>query len=573
MDRLYLKDRWIVVMGLLFILCHSSFSASAVGASGPSWAKKAAKSVVTVKTFGADGSLIGSSTGVFTTETGDVVSSYALFRGASRAVVIDAADKEWPVDCILGANETYDVVKFRVGGLKKAQALPVTPSLLAQGATLWLLPYHEQKSVPQLTVTKSETFSDGYGYYTLNAQRSTLNTLQVGTPLLNEAGQVVALLQQPGTDADTLLYAVSAQFADSLHTTGLSINDPVLKAINIRKALPRDESQAQLTLYVAGSVLDSAAYAQLVDDYITQFPQSQEGYVYRAQLAAAGQHYALADQDMEQALKTATRPDEVHYTWSRMVLQKALYQPDADYPAWTLERARQEAEEAYRLNPLPVYQQQQAGVLFADKQYASAYSLYEQLFASSLRSPDLFYEASRCQVLQGDTARQLALMDSCVACFSRPYLKEAAPYLLARAQALLDAGEHRRAVSDLNDYGELMRAQLSDGFYFLRYQAELGGRLFQQALNDIGQAVSMAPQSELYLAEQASLQIRVGLYDDAVQTARQLIALAPDHSDGYLFLGVAQCLQDQKAEGRQNLARAKALGDPQADTFLERYGQ
>ena len=574
MNRLYLKVRCILVMGLLFILCHLSFSVSAFGASGPSWVKKAAKSVVTVKTFGDDGTLIGSSTGVFVTETGDVVSSYTLFRGASRAVVIDAAGKEWPVDCILGANETYDVVKFRVGGgLKKAQALAVNPAVQTVGAALWLLPYHEQKSVPQLQVAKSETFADGYGYYTLSAQHSSLSAQQVGTPLLDEAGQLVALLQQPGTDSDTLLYAVSALFADSLHTTGLSINDPVLKAINIRKALPADESQAQLTLYVAGSVLDSAAYAQLVDDYIVQFPQSQEGYLNRAQLAAAGQHYAEADRDLEQALKTASKPDEVHYLWSRLVYQKALYMPTADYEPWTLQRALQEAEQAYSLNPLPIYRQQQAYVLFADKQYAAAYERYEGLFPSALRSPELFYEASRCKVMAGDTVAQLALLDSCVALLSRPYLKEAAPYLLARAQARMDAGQHRQAVNDLNEYGELMKSQLSDGFYFLRYQAELGGRLFQQALNDINQAITMNPRSELYLAELASLQVRVGLYDDAVSTAQSLITLAPDHSDGYLFLGVALCLKGQKTAGLGHLQRARELGDPQADELISKYAQ
>lgn len=571
MNRLYLKGRRIVVMCLSFILCQLSFSA--VGAAAPSWVKKTAKSVVTVKTFGDDGALIGSSTGVFVSEAGDVVSSYTLFRGASRAVVIDAAGKEWPVDCILGANETYDVVKFRVGGLKKAQALAVNPAVQTVGAALWLLPYHEQKSVPQLQVAKSETFADGYGYYTLSAQHSSFSAQQVGTPLLDEAGQLVALLQQPGTDSDTLLYAVSALFADSLRTTGLSINDPVLKAINIRKALPADESQAQLTLYVAGSVLDSAAYAQLVDDYIAQFPQSQEGYLNRAQLAAAGQHYAEADRDLEQALKTASKPDEVHYLWSRLVYQKALYMPTADYEPWTLQRALQEAEQAYSLNPLPIYRQQQAYVLFADKQYAAAYERYEGLFPSALRSPELFYEASRCKVMAGDTVAQLALLDSCVALLSRPYLKEAAPYLLARAQARMDAGQHRQAVNDLNEYGELMKSQLSDGFYFLRYQAELGGRLFQQALNDINQAITMNPRSELYLAELASLQVRVGLYDDAVSTAQSLITLAPDHSDGYLFLGVALCLKGQKTEGLGHLQRARELGDPQADELISKYAQ
>ena len=168
---------------------------------------------------------------------------------------------------------------------------------------------------------------------------------------------------------------------------------------------------------------------------------------------------------------------------------------------------------------------------------------------------------------------RLALLDSCLAQFSRPYLKEAAPYLLARAQLLIDMKRHRAAVNDLNDYETVMKAQVNANFYYLRYQAEVQGRLFQQALNDIDEAIRLTPQSDLYYAEKASLQVRVGQYDEAIQTALTCIELAPDHSDGYLFLGLAQCLKDQKAEGVKNLQKAKELGDPQAEELIEKYSK
>ena len=53
----------------------------------PSWVKKATKSVFTLKTFAADGSLIGSSNGFFTSANGDAVSNYTPFKGATRAGV------------------------------------------------------------------------------------------------------------------------------------------------------------------------------------------------------------------------------------------------------------------------------------------------------------------------------------------------------------------------------------------------------------------------------------------------------------------------------------------------------
>ena len=535
----------------------------------PKWAKKATKSVFTLKTFSDDGTLLGSSTGFFVSEQGEGVSSFSPFKGASRAVVIDAADKEFPVVCLFGADDTYDVAKFRVD-VKKVQALPLASVSLAKGDNAWLLPYHEMKKIPQGVVRKSETFQEQYAYYTLALQ---MPEGTVGAPLLNEAGEVLGLMQQPSSVNDTLNYAVSTLFADSLKMSGLSINDPVLRATKIKKALPTDLAQAQLSLFVGASSLDSASYAALVDDFIEQFPQAGDGYITRAQLATDGNRFADADADLQQALKVSDKKDEVHYSYSRIIYQKLLYKADQPYESWTLERALDEACKAYAENPQPTYLHQQAYVLYSMKKYHEASEVYEQLSKTNLRSAETFYEASRCQLQLGDTTRYLALLDSAVAQYSRPYLREAAPYLLARAQARLDINKYRDAVADLNDYEELMKTQVNANFYYLRFQAEVGGRLFQQALNDIDKAISMMPQYDLYYAEKASLQVRVGLYDDAIATARQCIEVRPDGSDGYLFLGVALCLTGMKQEGVKNLQKAKELGDPQTDALIEKYSK
>ena len=355
--------------------------------------------------------------------------------------------------------------------------------------------------------------------------------------------------------------------------TGLSINDEALRSTHIRKALPSDVAQAQLTLFIASSTQDSATYVQLLNDFVQQFPNEQDGYVGRAQFAAGDDRYADADRDMEQALKVAQKPDEVHFSYSRLMYDKLVYRPNPAYEPWTLDRALQEAVAAYDANPQPVYKQQQAYVLYAQKKYSEASAVYETILGSSLRSPDLFFEASRCKLMQADTLGYLSLLDSAVNMFSRPLLKEAAPFILTRAQARLEAGKFREATTDFNDYEQLMAAQLNDHFYYLRFQAEQSGRLFQQALNDISKAVELNPQQELYYAEKASLEVRVGLYDEAIQTAQACIRLQPEYSDGHLFLGLAQCLKGNKAEGIKSLQRAKELGDPQADGLIEKYGK
>jgi tetratricopeptide (TPR) repeat protein len=555
-------------MKRLYILTSLLMLAVCVMAQ-PDWAKKASKSVFTLKTFAADGTLIASTNGFFVRDNGEAVSCFSPFKGASRAVVIDASGKEIPVALILGANETYDVVKFQVAKAK-VQPLALAGKSAAKDEAVWLLPYRETKRVPQGTVQKTETFNGNYAYYTLEL---TMPDNSVGTPLLNANGEVIGLMQQPNAVGDAKSFAVSALFADSLKVNGLSINDPVLRSTQIKKALPDDLNLAQLTLYMGGSLQDSLAYVTLIEDFIAKFPKEPDGYTYRAQMLADGHHFAEADRDMQKALKVAEKPDEVHYSYSRLILQKMVYSTDTLYKAWTFDRAFDEAAEAYRLNAQPTYRQQQAFVRYVQQNYAEAYDIYESLFQSSLRSADLFYSASLCKQQLKDSTAQLALLDSCVAQFSRPYLKEVAPYLLSRAQLLMDLGRHRQAVSDLNDYEEVMKAQVNSNFYYMRFRVETEGRLFQQALNDIEKAITMTPQSDLYYAEKASLQIRVGLYDEAVETAKTCIQLAPEHSDGYLFLGLAQCLKDQKAEGVKNLQKAKELGDAQADELIEKYSK
>ena len=557
-----MKSKLLVLSFFLFQLPLATLQAQ-------SWVKKTAKSVLTLKTFDANGTLLGSSGGVFIGEAGDAISSFAPFRGASSAVVIDAQGKEYPVEMLLGANDTYDVAKFRVT-IKKPQGLSASKVKMTAGSPVYLLPYREMKTAVAGQLSKSETFGQGYDYYTVKIQ---MPENGVGWPLFDAEGQLLGLMQQPATATDTLGYAVSALYADSLKMTGLSINDEALRSTHIRKALPSDVAQAQLTLFIASSTQDSATYVQLLNDFVQQFPNEQDGYVGRAQFAAGDDRYADADRDMEQALKVAQKPDEVHFSYSRLMYDKLVYRPNPAYEPWTLDRALQEAVAAYDANPQPVYKQQQAYVLYAQKKYSEASAVYETILGSSLRSPDLFFEASRCKLMQADTLGYLSLLDSAVNMFSRPLLKEAAPFILTRAQARLEAGKFREATTDFNDYEQLMAAQLNDHFYYLRFQAEQSGRLFQQALNDISKAVELNPQQELYYAEKASLEVRVGLYDEAIQTAQACIRLQPEYSDGHLFLGLAQCLKGNKAEGIKSLQRAKELGDPQADGLIEKYGK
>ena len=533
----------------------------------PGWVKNASRSVFTLKTFAADGSLIASSNGFFTGANGEAVSNFTPFKGAARAIVIDAQGKELQVAGIMGANDMYDVVKFRVNG-NKTQSLALSSSVAPVGNMAYLLPYHEVKAVKSGPVRKAETFQGDYPYYTVALS---MGENQVSCPLLDESGQVIGMMQQPAVLGDSLSYAVSARFVDSLKITGLNYFDETFKLTQVKKLMPADIKEANLVLYFAGSQSDSAEYVSLIQDFIQQFPNASDGYIYRAQQETAGGDFAAAERDMEQALKFADPKDDAHFNYARIIYNKEIYQSAQPYAGWSLDKALQQIQSAISIKSLPTYRQLEGDIRFAKQQYDEAYEIYNSLLSTNLRSAELFFAAARCKEMQKDTTAMLALMDSTINMFSRPYLKDVAPYLWARAEARRNAGRYRDAINDMNEYETLMTATVNDNFYYIRHQVEIQGRLYQQALNDINRAIQMNPNEVLYYAEKASLEIRVGLYDQAISTAQECIAIDAENSDGYLFLGLAQCLKGQKADGIKNLQKAKELGDSQADALIDKY--
>ena len=541
-----------------------------VNAQPDKWVKKASKAVFTLKTFNADGSLIGSGNGFFITADGVAVSSYTPFRGAAKAVVIDAMGKEYEVKSIIGANDVYDIAKFRVDATK-CQTLRTAPAAV-ENTSLWLLPYNAKNaySCTAAKVKSVQKVQNDYDYYTLEA---TAPENTVGCPYLNANGEVVGIQQQSSSDDNTTQYAVGAAFATGLKMTGLSLNDPALKATSIKKDLPDELDQAILTLYLASTLGDAQSFVGLVDDFIAKFPQAPDGYSYKAQIMAAQDNYPEADKYMKLAIDNATDKAEARYNYAKMMYQNLIYFYDSASHAWSYEQALEQAEQAVALDPQLPYLTQKAQLLFACKRYADSYAAFQDVIGKGGRTAECFYGAARCKEQLNDTTACLALLDSAVATFSKPYLKEAAPYIYARAQALAESGKYRLAVNDYNEYENLMISQVNSEFYYIRSQVEAKARLFQQALNDLDKAIDKSPDILLYRSEKASLQIRVHLLDQAIETASECIRLFPDSSDGYLFLGLAQCLKGDKVQGVGNLLKAKDLGDAQADVLIEKYGK
>ena len=557
---------------LLFFLIQGSM------AQTPKWVEKAKRAVFSVVTYDKNDKMLNTGNGFFVSEDGLALSDYTLFKGAERAVVITSEGKQMPVSLILGANDMYDVIKFRVAITeKKVPALIVAKTAPAVGADAWMLPYSTQKSIACVTgkVKEVSKVAGEYHYYTLGMQ---MKDKMVSCPVMNAEGQVFGIAQKSsGIDTVTTCYAAGAAFAMAQKISALSLGDAALKKIGIRKGLPETEDQALVYLFMASSSLSGDDYEKLLDDFIRQFPANADGYLRRANYyAAKGKDdqtwYDKAVADFNQALKVAQKKDDVYYNIGKLMYAYQLSKPEKTYKDWTYDTALQNVRQAIAIDPLPIYIQMEGDILFAQQDYAGALAAYEKVNASNIASPATFFSAAKTKELaKGDPKEVVALMDSCIARCPQPITADFAPYLLERAQMNMNAGQPRNAMLDYDAYHTAVKGEVNDVFYYYREQAALKARQFQRALDDIVKAIEMNPTDLTYQAEHAVVNLRVGRYEEAIQILDNILKADPKYAEAYRLLGLCQIQLKKTDEACGNFKKAKELGDPNVDELITKY--
>jgi tetratricopeptide (TPR) repeat protein len=550
---------------------------SMINGQSTKWADKARHAVFSVVTYADDGKMLGTGNGFFVSEDGVALSDYALFKGASRAEIVNTDGKRLQVLEIMGANEMYDVLKFKVQmNGQKATALTVSPNAPAEGSTVYLLPYSTQKNtaVTPGTVKETSKVSSTYEYYTLELP---LQDKMVSCPLMDANGQVFALAQQTSDDTDkTTCYAMDARYAMAQEINALSLNDGSLSSIGIKKALPDTEDQALVTLYMASTTTNAAGYSMLLNDFVAKFPNNADGYVRRATHVLTQSideaSLAKAEADLNKALEVATNRDETLYERANLIYNYQLTNPENTYKDWTYEKALGEVREALTLNDLPAYSQLEADILFAMQNYAEAYQAIEKVNNSPLASASTWYSAAHCKELMNAPADEvIALMDKCIGTFTPPYTEQAAPYLLERARINTNAEKYRPALVDYEEYYKAVNGKVNDQFYYLRGQCAMQAKAFQRALDDYAEAIELNPNELTYRAELAVVNMRVGRNDEAVKVLDEAIAKDATYAELYRLKGLALLQQKKEKDARSAFDKAKELGDEQVDALIEKY--
>ena len=538
---------------MTLVLCASSLMAQ------PGPVQKVSKSVFTLTTFNKDGGIIASTQGVFIDNKGTAISTFKPFVGATKASIVDASGKSMNVDAILGADELYDVAKFRIIGA--TTAVPIASKASVAGEKVWLVPYSIKKSpFQQEDISSVENFMTTYNYYIFS---TSVPENAVGCPFVNKNGQVIGLMHTNGQTT-----AIDANYAKQLKVTGLSTLDAALRETGIRTALPDTEQDAITMMTLKKGQIPVDVYNEYTQEFINKFPTSAFGYKEKALYLVDQEKYDEAAKLMEQGIKKSAAKDEAHSNYADLIYQKIAYKGDSTYTAWTLDKAIDEAQKAYAAKPQPVYKHQEAQIYFLKGNYQKACDMFLDLTKSNLNGGELYFEAAQAKTHLKAPAQEIeVLLDSAISVGARTGM--AGNYYLARANFLNEQGQYRRAIQDYNMYDSIARP-VDASFFYTRYQCETKLRMWQPALLDIARACYLAPKQPTFFAEWASLDLRVKRYDEGISAATHCTELAPEYADGYLLLGLLQKEKGLKDEAIKNLKKAQELGDTRAADYLSK---
>ena len=543
----------------------------------PKFASKVRKGIVSVNTYDRQGNLLHQGTGFYVGANGEAVADYRVFKGAYKASVIDEGGKQANVDLILGADDTYSLVRFHVN-TKNNAVIPSVTSFQPMKSTVFVLGRGNGGTLrdAQAVIADTAMIQGKYVYYGLDKQ---VEESLIGAPVFNENGTLMGILHP---EMGGKSYVMDIRFKGELKMIAFpsSSASVALGNIFIPKALPDTQEEALVYLYTKSRSTSNEEYLDMLNRFIAAYPKNAEGYFRRATPLIDLTRFEEAERDLQQYLSLASDKAIGHYNVATLIFDKLRLQPEPAYEKWNAEVVTKHIDTALSINASQPdgdekktektrYLILKGMVLMNEKNYDDALMVYEELNRESGGSPTYLYAISMAREGRGDSiGAVIEPMDSAIAKFSTPLPSEAANFIIRRGQLYANDGKYREAVLDYNQYAYLMNNKVSPVFYYERSQIEVNARMYQPAIDDINKAIELAPREPLYYVEKAALAVRVNLFDECIEACQMALRLNSDLIDAYRIMGYAQLQKGDKGAGRANMQKAADMGDEMAKKLL-----
>ena len=551
----------------LLILSVCQVFTLAAQKKSPKWVDRANKAIFTIEVTSKEGGTKTGS-GFFIQENGEAVSSYELFKNADKAVAITQGGEKLQITQILGADDMYGVIRFKVSVPKKAIFLPVAKISPAINSIIYLPPSDKDQNLDQGAISEITKVNSAYDYYKITMP---LPSSKEGYPLINEAGEVFALAQIDASGKENT-YGISVAYIQSLQTAVSDMLKRSFSEIGIRKAWSQDVDEAQISLILYASQQDAKTYLETLSDFIKTFPNSTEGYYSRAShytynrnaLASTEaeqlQMLDMALNDLESVAKLTKNKGEVYYNRAKLILSVIASDSTLTYKNWNIKTVEENIQKAIAEEDIPLYRKLEGDIAFFKEEYEKAFDSYSIVNNSEAASGASFYMAAKSkQQLSGYNFMEVsALFDSAVA---KSPANEAAEYLLESIDMKMQSGLYEQAINSYNLYYLIMEGNVSGDFYYYREQAKFRANDLEGALKDIEMAILVNSPNAILYAERAAIYLRLQDMENAQKSAEKAIEVEPDFASAYRILGLSLIRQEKKTEACVHLNKAKELGD------------
>lgn len=523
-------------------------------------ADKAQKTTFKVVAYDSNGNE-KSSRGFFISKDGIGITDFSVLKNAQKAEIVTYDNKTYPITLILGADDLYDIIKFKAG-TKKSQCQEISQAAMLEKETVYAINDKKYNKYNAGTIESVADIKDGYKYYTVKTESPTGRSMLA----INEEGEITGITQPDSGRDSTTYYILDINMANSLSTNALSIQDKDLASIGILKALPAEEDQAEIAVMLAKQMTDTDKYLEYLNLYAEQFPKSRNPYEKRAYCYLEKGNNEKAEEDIKTAVKNEKNKADAYYVMANFIFSYVANFPDKPYKDWTLERAEEEITKAIAENPLPLYTQLKGDICILKKDYSQALEAYREVNKSNMATQASLRQELLLMEQNGASNEEIiTALDTIIGRFEKPYNQIASDFLYERAMRKADAGKYTDAIKDMQEFYNSVNGAVTDQFYYERKQIAMKARLYQMALDDISKAIEMNPAENLYKLEKAAIHILTRQFDDAEAALKPVISSEPDSPDANRLMGIALLGKGQKEAAEPYLKKAMEAGDEIAE--------
>ena len=558
---------------LVILLCAATIVAVAQERA-PRWMVKSKNAMLLVTAFDSNGKVLRTGTAFFVSADGEAVASYSLFKDAASAEVKSSDGRSiYKVGRILGANDMYDVVRFKAEVSRPVVFLPIATENASVGEQVYMMQFSMDRVQPFKTGTilEASTFNGSFGYYKVSFP---ISEAEVNSPLLLSTGEVIGLAQEDASGEGENSYAVSVAYANSLDFTLIDHIGRVYSSVQIKKAWPKNVSEADFVLQSASAELDADEYLEMVNDFIAVFPDSPEGYSNRAiyyMLAASdAKSLSKAMEDITTAINRSEEKEDMYYRKANMIFNAIVMDSTITEAGWSYEAALEAVNQAIAISDNALYRLLQGHIFFNMQNYNAAYVSYAMVNDSDMASFESYRQSAETltRISGFNIGDVIDLLDKAIASTGYSPTLAAASAVLERAEWKSRLALHDDEVKDYDLYYDIVEGDVNAVFFYFRHQARIKAGDMSGALEDIQQAIAMEPEAD-YLAEEASLFIRMDEHEKALQSLEKALAANPDFEACYRLKGVCLLRLNRAAEACEAFSKAKELGDPVVDRLIK----